>query len=257
MNAKTAPHVEEITKKLYEDIHPFVDVEYAIDNYLQTTGLTPNDFKGKDILDCGYGGTGWALELFARSGVRRLAGIDLNERWRDLNLQRLQRYTCEKDIRAGSVLELPFEDNSFDFVHSNGVLHHTTDWKKGAAEMARVLKPGGSMFLMLYGKFAPVGAVIHKTYRFLGRVIPYEWTAAFVKKTGFLQHSEISLLDAMYVPIEDHLSQEEILSHLRSVGLGNFECFVSHKWKNHKILSHPLMFGRALQHNILSYKPLS
>jgi ubiquinone/menaquinone biosynthesis C-methylase UbiE len=251
----TNAHIEEQTKKLYEDIHPFVDVEYAINNYLSTTGLGPDFFKDKDVLDCGFGGTGWALELFARSGVRHLAGIDLNERWRDLNIKRLERYTCKKDIRAGSVLNLPFEDNSFDYVHSNGVLHHTTDWKKGASEMARVLRPGGTMFLMLYGKFAPVGALIHGTYRFLGKVIPYTWTSAFVKKTGFLRHSEISLLDAMYVPIEDHLSEKEIFDHLQSLGLENPRWFESLKWKNHPVLSHPLLFGRKLQHNILADKP--
>lgn len=247
--------IEERTKKLYEDIHPFIDLEYTIDNYLKTIRLKPDFFKGKDVLDCGYGGTGWGLELFARSGARRVAGIDLNERWRDLNIQRLSNYSCEKDIRAGSVLDLPFEDNSFDYVHSNGVLHHTTDWKKGAAEMARTLKPGGSMFLMLYGKFAPVGALIHGTYRFLGKVIPYAWTSAFVKKTGFLRHSEISLLDAMYVPIEDHLSEKEIFDHLRSLGLTNLRSFESHKWKNHRVLSHPLLFGRTIQNNILADKP--
>ena len=51
----------------------------------------------------------------------------------------------------GSVLDLPFEKQTFDFVYCKGVLHHTGDLNKGVEELYRVLKNNGMAFLYLYG----------------------------------------------------------------------------------------------------------
>ena len=48
-----------------------------------------------------------------------------------------------EDIRTANALELPFDDNTFDAVWSNGVLHATGDTRRAIAEVRRVLKPGG------------------------------------------------------------------------------------------------------------------
>lgn len=247
--------IEEKTARLYEDIHPYNDNRVSIANYLDTLGIDESYFRSKDILDCGFGGTGWATELFVRSGAKSVSGVDINPKWRERHLERLSDCNVPLDLRTASVLSLPFKDNSFDYVHSNGVLHHTPDWKKGASEMARVLKPGGTMFLMLYGRFAPVGRVLHGTYRLLGKIVPYSWTAAIVKRVPFLQNPEISILDAMYVPIEDHLTDGEIKQHLENLNLTNIRFFESHKWNGHT-LSHPLLFGNKINHNLWANKPL-
>src|SRR5262249_15000486 len=56
--------------------------------------------------------------------------------------------------RTGSLLELPFPNDTFDIVHSMGVLHHTADARRGFQELARVLKPGGAVMVSLYNSFA-------------------------------------------------------------------------------------------------------
>lgn len=43
--------------------------------------------------------------------------------------------------------DLPFEDNSFDFVHCNAVLEHVKNPFKAAAEMIRVAKPGAKLWI--------------------------------------------------------------------------------------------------------------
>ena len=48
---------------------------------------------------------------------------------------------CE--IRQSSALELPFEENTFDVVHSWDFLHHVPDVPKALSEVRRVLKPEG------------------------------------------------------------------------------------------------------------------
>ena len=47
---------------------------------------------------------------------------------------------------------MPLLDNSFDFVYSWGVLHHTQDPAKTLAEMWRVLKPGGTLAIWVYAR---------------------------------------------------------------------------------------------------------
>ena len=45
---------------------------------------------------------------------------------------------------------LPFRDQSFDVVYSNGVLHHTPDTAGAIRELHRVLRTGGVAKVMLY-----------------------------------------------------------------------------------------------------------
>jgi SAM-dependent methyltransferase len=47
---------------------------------------------------------------------------------------------------------MPFADNSFDMVFSHGVLHHIPDVLEVQKEIARVLKPGGRLIMMVYAR---------------------------------------------------------------------------------------------------------
>ncbi len=57
------------------------------------------------------------------------------------------RENLDIDIINGSILELPFEDNSFDWVCAFDVIEHVDDDKKAVEEMQRVCKPGGHVFV--------------------------------------------------------------------------------------------------------------
>ena len=47
---------------------------------------------------------------------------------------------------------LPFPDDTFDVVYSNGVIHHTPNTQQVVREIFRVLKPGGKAIIMLYAE---------------------------------------------------------------------------------------------------------
>jgi SAM-dependent methyltransferase len=55
-----------------------------------------------------------------------------------------------EQVRQASVLELPFENETFDYVYSIGCLHHTGDLARSVDEVYRVLAPGGRAVVMLY-----------------------------------------------------------------------------------------------------------
>ena len=59
-----------------------------------------------------------------------------------------------EELRQGSVLDLPFADDTFDMVFSHGVLHHVPDIKQAQSEIHRVLRPGGELVIMLYARWS-------------------------------------------------------------------------------------------------------
>jgi ubiquinone/menaquinone biosynthesis C-methylase UbiE len=46
----------------------------------------------------------------------------------------------------GDAERLPYADAAFDAVVNFGIIHHLPDWRRGVAEVARVLRPGGTFF---------------------------------------------------------------------------------------------------------------
>ena len=52
------------------------------------------------------------------------------------------------DVKA-DICNLPFEDNSFDFILCNHVLEHIPDDTKAMGELYRILKPGGTAILQI------------------------------------------------------------------------------------------------------------
>lgn len=103
---------------------------------------------GRRILDCGAGGMMPPLSLFKSHGFDTV-GIDFDEN--QVTKANDFGFKLDQDlhVQVGDMTNLPFEDDSFDFVYSyNSVFHMMKkDIKKAIDEMKRVLKPGGLMFV--------------------------------------------------------------------------------------------------------------
>jgi SAM-dependent methyltransferase len=106
------------------------------------------DFPGKRLLEVGCG-MGTDLLQFARGGAR-VTGVDLTPRSIEISRHHLQLYDQTGDFAINDAERLPFRDESFDVVYSNGVLHHTPDTAGAVREIYRVLRPGGLARVMLY-----------------------------------------------------------------------------------------------------------
>ncbi|MDG2272020.1 MAG: class I SAM-dependent methyltransferase, partial [Halioglobus sp.] len=74
-----------------------------------------------------------------------IAPMSVNVTQRRIGLKGLSARVIEADAE-----ELPFPDDSFDFIWSWGVIHHSPDTKQCAREISRVLKPDGHLGIMLY-----------------------------------------------------------------------------------------------------------
>jgi ubiquinone/menaquinone biosynthesis C-methylase UbiE len=98
--------------------------------------------EGKHLLEVGCGMGYDSLELLKR-GVR-VTATDLTANAVELTRRHFEiEGVRAEDVRTANVLDLPFEDHTFDAVWANGVLHATGDTARAVKETRRVLKPGG------------------------------------------------------------------------------------------------------------------
>jgi SAM-dependent methyltransferase len=101
---------------------------------------------GGRVLDAGCGGGGMPLSLAEEA--ESVVGIDLAPRFHDAG----HRLAAEHGLRnlhfaRADGQALPFPDAAFDMVLSHAVIEHVADAPQYLRELARVLKPGGFMYL--------------------------------------------------------------------------------------------------------------
>ena len=90
------------------------------------------------VLEVGSG-AGALSERVQRELGAEVTAIDTSERMVDLTRER------GIDAHVADVVDLPFEDASFDCVAVGWVLYHVADRDRAISECARVLRPGGRL----------------------------------------------------------------------------------------------------------------
>jgi SAM-dependent methyltransferase len=105
--------------------------------------LLPDRRFGK-ALELGYGAG--ALQLALSGAVDELHGIDLDADPKVVEAILLRQGRAAHLVQ-GSIYELPYADASFDLVVCFSVFEHLTEYARGLAQVARVMKPGG-LFLL-------------------------------------------------------------------------------------------------------------
>ena len=101
----------------------------------------------QSILDVGSGAGQIAKHLLKYSDPgAQITCIDLSRQM--LRRARTRLKSGVPSFVAADLSALPFADASFDGVTCGYVLEHLPDPRKGLAELARVMQPGGRMFLL-------------------------------------------------------------------------------------------------------------
>lgn len=124
---------------------------YGLIGVLDT--FTPDELRGKHVLDVGCGPSGfWARRLDRIGAV--YSGIDISDKSVALGREAVRPLGLAEAIRVGNAEALPFHDNAFDAVVSEGVIHHTPNTQACIDEIYRVLKPGGRAAVSVYYRVA-------------------------------------------------------------------------------------------------------
>ena len=108
-----------------------------------------SDWAGSDVLEVGCGIATDGLQ-FLRAGAR-YTGLDQSPLALELARRRFElEGVAAEDLVQSTAVDLPFEDESFDLVFSHGVIHHIANTEGVVAEFERVLRPGGTVLVMVY-----------------------------------------------------------------------------------------------------------
>lgn len=151
--------IEKKTKALYIKQHraymldpTIFDRFYAIASKESTYGVPEGFFCGKHVIDIGCGNTAYFQKAMHDLGAAHITCLDIGDDWKVELEGALDTLGVARDFYtmvAGSATDLPFDDNSFDFVASNGVIMHLSGVdvaERAFDEMARVTKPGGTLY---------------------------------------------------------------------------------------------------------------
>jgi ubiquinone/menaquinone biosynthesis C-methylase UbiE len=129
--------------------------EYTVENWRQSYidrifgGLGVLDGNGP-YLDVGVGGSGATIIEAGRRGVEAV-GCDLSPE----GILAAQRFVRDQgvadkvEVVVSAAEALPFPDDSFGSASAVAVLEHLDDDRPAVAELARVLRPGGMVWLMV------------------------------------------------------------------------------------------------------------
>ncbi len=196
-------------------------------------------------LDAGCGGTLSVARACATHGFRRVHAIDIN---RQSLIHAGSLTTLYKDtifLSCGSVLLLPFPDNTFDFVACVGVAHHTQEPGRVVEELARVMKPRSKLYFSVYCFADSLFEWAVTALRALSRLIPFRTIHRISSKSQIMNNF---VLDHMYVPTLWLFRAEEVRALLDRNGFSvvgewtsKMDPFADHGWIGRQISGEGLM----------------
>jgi arsenite methyltransferase len=105
--------------------------------------------KGENVLDIGCGGGFDVIFAATVVGLKgKVTGIDVTPEMLERSKKNLQETSIENvTFRQATAEELPFPDNNFDVIISNGVFNLIPDKIKAFSEVFRVLKLSGRLMV--------------------------------------------------------------------------------------------------------------
>jgi ubiquinone/menaquinone biosynthesis C-methylase UbiE len=171
----------------------------------------------KNILEVGCGQGTDALFICKNKSDGSYTGIDYSEFSLDIAKQSVMELNSSLKVipnfKWGNAEDLEFSNESFNFVYSMGVLHHTPSTENAIEQIYRVLQPGGEICVVLYRTLSPK-LMIATFLRFVSKYIDlftgkdrYIWNQLIKKK---MDGSGTMLLECFGVPILKSYTKKEL-----------------------------------------------
>ncbi len=98
---------------------------------------------GRDVLEIGAGSGSVAQQILSATPELAWTAIDIDPHMTKSAAARLGAF-AGASAKTADATAMPFPDTSFDSVVSCLMLHHIIDWERAVAEVARVLRRGGT-----------------------------------------------------------------------------------------------------------------
>jgi len=208
MTAELDRHVRKHLRKTHGNLYRGTELtRYPIPDFPLGPG------EGKALLDLGSNWGRWTLAA-ARAGYRA-TGIDPNEKAIAAARRVAAELAVDAEYVVGDARALPFDDASFDVVHSYSVLQHLpkSDVRTVVAEIRRVLRPGGIAWIEMPNARGPLNLVrqLRRGFsRSTGRDVRY-WTLPELRAT-FGAIGPVSIVADGFFTINPQVADLDLLS---------------------------------------------
>jgi demethylmenaquinone methyltransferase / 2-methoxy-6-polyprenyl-1,4-benzoquinol methylase len=137
--------------------------------------------KGKVALDVCCGTADWTIAMAEAVGTKgKVTGLDFSENMLKVGQSKVKDKKCNNiTLVHGNAMDLPFPDNTFDYVTIGFGLRNVPDYFKALQEMYRVLKPNGIVVCLETSQ--PTIPVFKQLFKFYFRHIMPLLGRAFAK----------------------------------------------------------------------------
>lgn len=165
------------TRESYNEWH----ARYAVDVEADTPWhrlirkyISQNDLAGKRVLEIGCGRGGFSCWLARRASPREIVAADFSS----MAVQMGEQYARSEGLsnitwQVADIQAIGHPEASFDTVISCETIEHVPDPVRAVAELARVLKPGGRLYLTTPNYLGTMG--LYRIYlRLCGRTFSEE-----------------------------------------------------------------------------------
>lgn len=171
--------------------------------------------ENSNILDVCTGTGDWAIALAQEQNeTGQVTGLDFSENMLKVAQAKQQETELKKlDFIHGNAMDLPFEDNSFDYVTIGFGLRNVPDYETVLKEMYRVVKPGGKVVCLETSQPTLIG--FRQLYYFYFRFIMPLFGKIFAKS-----YDEYAWL---HESAKDFPDKNELKKMFLSVGFSNVE----------------------------------
>jgi ubiquinone/menaquinone biosynthesis C-methylase UbiE len=185
---------------------------------LQRNAIPESAWVGKRVLDAGCGGGRYTV-AWRMLGARSVTGVDVSESGiADARARVVASHINGVHFDIGDTLALPYADHQFDVVYSNGVLHHTVNWRAGIAEAVRVLHPGGLGWLYVIENPGGLFWDVIEILRVIMREDDREAARRALADAQVPANRIFYMLDHVMVPINIRLTPAEVSAALEESG---------------------------------------
>ncbi len=169
------------------------------------------------ILDAGCG-TG-QLPIFLSLLGRRTVGIDFSSPSLLEGRRFVQRFGLKDvDLIQMDLFALGLKEESFDYVISTGVLHHTADPYRAFQGLCRLLRPGGHILIGLYNRYARIPSLVRRRiFRYTGR--RFEWLDSVLRRGRDEAKKHIWFMDQYANPHEMVHTVDEVMRWFAANGI--------------------------------------
>ncbi|WP_322905568.1 demethylmenaquinone methyltransferase [Paenibacillus campi] len=157
---ESAKPKEQFVQSVFESIAPKYDMMNDLlsfrmhKTWRKFTMQKMNVQPGDSALDVCCGTCDWTISIAEASKTGSIYGLDFSPNMLSVGQTKIDRDGWQDNITLtqGNAMDLPFEDNTFDYATIGFGLRNVPDLEKTLREMQRVVKPGGMVVCLELSK---------------------------------------------------------------------------------------------------------